>query len=451
MTKDTAVIHVVKPTSSLPEHAVRLVDVDLYQPAVYTCPLFFYRNSSLTESFMETANLIEGLKQALNQYPILYGRLGKTNDNCMEIQPSANGIPVHETYISMDFDALAPYWRYADIPVDFSIGNFAAEHGDPLCLVKIIRFANNSGVAIAMQLHHYCADMFSIMQFARVWAAHVRGDALPPSSSVSSSVSSEQGRRLMKGHPADAPIPLLPISKEIAPHEFNETMIMHITGENLRKLKMDTQANLSDNNTGTSYAVPWISSLDALSALIIRAHLRLDESKQRRIITIPVNLRSRAPTRIPSDYFGNATIPLVIDVDREEILGQSISHLAAIIRGRINEVTEDYVDAIFNKLATVPFEWPTPETNIRIFQAHDICLTDWTKSAPYTVDFGYGVPTRFRSAGVVQGPPAAYLGMPPISTDNTRDGIEMYICIPKGQLTLFEQDDELNRYLTLVG
>jgi hypothetical protein len=437
------VIYIVKPISPLPEQAVQLVNVDLYQPAIYTCPLFLYRNNDSTVSFMETATLVNGLRQTLDQHPILYGRLVQINKYGAEIQPSSNGIHVHEAHISMDFDALAPYWRYADLPLDFSIGDFVAENGDPLCLIKIIRFANNSGVAIAMQLHHYCVDMFSIMQFARAWAAHVRGDVpLPP----------PQDRRLVMGHPVDASIPLLPISKEIAAHEWNQTMIMHITKENLQKLKMNAQTSLPNNNDSNSfYTVPWISSLDALSALIIRAHLRLDELKQHRIVTIPVDLRSRAPTRIPSDYFGNATLPLVIEVSREEVLEQPIGYLAAIIRYRISEVTENYVDGILNKLATIPFEWPTPSTNIRIFQAHDICLTDWTKSAPYTVDFGHGVPTRFRSAGVVQGPPVAYLGMPPISTDNTCDGIEMYICIPKSRLTLIEQDDELNQYLTLVG
>ncbi|KAI9592139.1 transferase [Syncephalis fuscata] len=421
-------VQLIKPDTSLPEQAIRLNDVDLFQPSVHIKPTFLYHD------------LIKGLRLTLNQFSIYYGRLGKTEDNRIEIRPSDEGIRLYETHITTDFDKLGPHWRYADIPLDFDTEPLAAERGDPLCVVKITRFANNSGVAIATLQHHLIVDIASANQFVRVWADYVRGDSPP---------TFESNRSLLKSRLTNTGALSFPTGLSITSLlKPQKTAILYATADNLAKLKADVQADIP---TDQKDSVPWISTLDALNALLIRAQLRVESSSDIRVLTIPLNLRSRLPDKIPLNYFGNATLPIMMKITVKDILSQSIGYLAAMIRREINKIDENYIDELLVKAANLHTEWPTLDFILKRFCELDLCLTDWSKSDLYSADFGHGKPIRFRCAGAIYGPPVCNIGVPPSDTSSTIDGTELYASVPADSFELFAQDEELCKYLTLHG
>jgi hypothetical protein len=309
-----------------------------------------------------------------------------------------------------------------------------------LCAIKITRFAGNTGVAIATIQHHFCADVFSIVQFTRVWADYVRG---------CQPLEFCQDRGILQGKPTGRHTTPSTVSAATASRKLRKVVILYASAENLAKLKADTQATVP---TEGEFSVPWISTLDALGALVTRAHLRLGDPDDKRIVSIPVNLRHRASDRIPVNYFGNGILPAQVSFIAKDVLAQPLGHLAARFRSAINKIDEDEVAIMVDKLAGDPLGWPTPESFIQSMNALDLCLTDWSKAHAYSVDFGYGPPIRFRAAGYMQGPPACFLGMPPSSPETpSMDGMELYAGVVADCFDLFKEDVELNKYLTIHG
>ncbi|KAI9594109.1 transferase [Syncephalis fuscata] len=443
-------ICILQPRMPLPKQSIQLNDLDLFQPPVYIKPLFIYRNFDPSAVFMPTYTLVDGLRRALDQFPILYGRFEKTPDQRVQIQSSLEGIPVYEAFLNMPLSRLEPYWRHADMPLALDPGHFVAERGDPLLIVQITRFANNTGVAITIVQHHLCVDIFSIVQFARIWAENVRRGPLAINNTATN-LSVTHNRQLLQGKPTRIPItPLKPT--RLLPKQDRSMLILQVSRKNLAQLKIDAHATLP---THGNYAIPWVSSLDALSALIARAHLRLQKNKhdnplvnsQPRTISMPIDLRYRTPKQVPANYFGNGTLPALTSVTAEEVLNRPIGYLAAKLRTTINRYTEETLPSMLSELANEPFGWPTSKSALYRFSTADICLTDWSKSPLYDVNFGHGPPVRFRVAGNPKGPPGCYLRMPPTAIN----GLEFYIAVQVDQIEQFKSDTELGKYVDIIG
>ncbi|ORX97077.1 hypothetical protein K493DRAFT_300604 [Basidiobolus meristosporus CBS 931.73] len=424
----------LQPATPLPSQAIQLNDVDLFQLPFYVYPTFIFRNDDRLSQFLPTEKLIEGLRQALNHFPILYGRLGRTAADGVEVQPSGEGVPVYESQTDTSVQDLEPHWCCSDIPVDSDSYKLDAQQGDPLCVVQITRFAGNTGIALTVILHHFCVDIFSAAQFTRTWADFVRGCSPPEC---------VQNRALLQARPTGNSTPPPSVDTSASMQKPRTVALVLASAKNLNKLKEDVQATLP---AGEKFSVPWISTLDALHALLIDGYLRFDDSGDDRIIAVQVNIRNRAPSRIPANYFGNAVLPITIQVSAKDVLSQPLGYVAAKVRHEINQLDEEAVLAMIDRLGDDPFGWPTHESLMRTFNTMDLGLTDWSKANLYAIDFGHGPPTRFRVAKRKQGPPAMYIETPP-----DLDGLEIFVTIPTDFFEQFRTDPQLNKYLTILS
>ncbi|KAI9596191.1 transferase [Syncephalis fuscata] len=422
----------LRPLKPQPPLPVSFSHLDLSQLNVPLPCLFIYPNSNPAVEFMPTNALLEGLKRAVDTHPILYGRLGYGISSMPEIQPSTEGVHIYTSEVAYPIASFDSSWGHATVCRGLGVPTWLVTQKHMLFGAKITRFANNTGVAIAVVQHHYCVDIYSFVRFIATWASFVRGEQPEPSLFDRSLLCGIPGNSLHNDLSSDGP---------------RLGVILRISASKLQALKAAAINTLPITNDAND--ITWVSTANALGALLYRARLRAEQRPANAIchLSYPVNLRFLAPSLVPPNYFGNGLISATITGKTGDMLDRPIGYLAARLREAGNAITLATIPEKINDLAKLFVTWPPPRGTYQYILGTDCCYSDWTKFELQSLDFGYGHPICVRSPRTAQVSPTCLLqNMLP-----QQDGLEVYMVDSAVHLARMKQDKELHEYIEWIG
>lgn len=169
-----------------------------------------------------------------------------------------------------------------------------------------------------------------------------------------------------------------------------------------------TQDKIQDlKNSCSTNAGSWISSNDALVALLWRSIIRCrfpqsdgPESAES-IVSVAVDGRSLLQPRLPDTYIGNAIFCCMSRLPVRDVVSPSVplSHLASTVRSNILRAKDPSTlrDAV--NLAAGIRDTSALQIAFKDFAGQDLLTTSWTNITFYDMDFGavIGKPEYFRT------------------------------------------------------
>ncbi|KAI8049868.1 transferase [Syncephalis plumigaleata] len=359
--------------------------------------IYIYKNHDNVADFMPTERLVDGLRNALEQYPIVAAKLVILENGDIEVHSPDKGILYKESHSGRDISEFNPKWPQNEVQREWeAVPESQAAKDAPLtdfnrfadipCMIHVTRFANNSGVVVCLSGHHIVGDGYSWTMFLRAWAAFTRGETPPPPLHDRDILRLPKEQRHLVNLPqAETFKRFMEVFKIIQRRDI----MVHISSEKLVQLKQDAIASLSDEERSTD----WFSTMDVLVMMLWRSLARARQWPDDEMITevSAVNMRYRLRD-LPKNYFGNAIEAPNVDISMGELCRQSLGTLA--IRHRHRYDGREYEH---------PHEWIIHANTGEIMSSLnrngfmkyglDISCTDWTKFDYYAqMDFGYGGP-----------------------------------------------------------
>ncbi|KAI9595822.1 transferase [Syncephalis fuscata] len=419
------------PNGDKVQTTYQLSHADYITAPVYPQRFFFYKNHQKKANFMTSEILITGLRQTLEQYPIVAGRLIRRNDGEYEVKASDKGVPFTETYSDSDISEFEPNWPYRILSPEWQAITQPASEDLPLFAVRITRFANNSGLVMCTACNHSIADGTGWSMMLKTWTALVKGDTftLPV-----------HNRQLLR----------FPLTFDLFSNEKRTTddtpsaaatslslkqcIILQFSPDKLEQLKSDAIATLDNTDQKTG----WISTFDAIMALLWRTSVRARQVPQDKPIKLltAINMRPSLPD-VPDNYFGNAFNTSIFSMVAGDVMNGSLGSVAMANRQSVNK----------SKAATVQ-EWlarASVDRNKSLAEAasgwlrdNDTNSTNWSKCGYYAVDFGDGPPICLRRSMYSGMRNITLFDTPPFPETGKR-GIEVCINI---------EEDFYKRYIT---
>jgi len=361
-------------SGSSPKPPQKLNSIDKLMPRVYPFLLFHYQDA---KALLPPDRLTSSFRAALSHFPLLSGRLQGHGSAPLHVSQEDQGALLlfavtPET--SLETPGLTP-------------GSLPAP-GDPLMVVQVT-YMGDGAVVIGLGIHHCVADARSDALFMKCWSSIFRGgDPLDPL----------EDRSLLTGDPLLAPdfqyqgvvatpysafndflmramVRVLPRNMFGVKHAY-----MEFSAEKLEKLKRD----FSPSGEGE-----WISTNDALCALIWRCATRARGTEQEKIVKccIAIDLRSKMDPPLPENYFGNAANGFLPSMSVEALTKGDPSSVAKIFREVINSRTDEENRKM---LAWIERQDPTKvlQLDLNNFLGTDLSISNWSQLGHYSIDFG---------------------------------------------------------------
>ncbi|KAI9595824.1 hypothetical protein BDF19DRAFT_422275 [Syncephalis fuscata] len=102
---------------------------------------------------MPTNKLVEALRNTIDQYLIIAGRLVAVKNEKYKAHPSDKGLRYRESQSANDISTFNSNWPQNDIPLAWQAVSWDEGTDVPLA-IHVTRFANNSGLVICSSGHH---------------------------------------------------------------------------------------------------------------------------------------------------------------------------------------------------------------------------------------------------------------------------------------------------------
>ena len=237
------------------------------------------------------------------------------------------------------------------------------------------------------------------------------------------------------------------------PVKIRVSAIFVASAESIRHLK--TEIAPSSTKVDEPEAIPYVSSFDAIAALVWRCILRArvpDLAEFGMInsrLRVPINVRQ--VLNIPQDYHGNVLLNSLTELPVEYLIAEeNWTRIAPKIRSSLNfsRETGRVSDAI--KLSWVLLD---PASRRTLFTEttrtrHDVVLTSWQDMSYYKHDWGPmfgspGNPEFFRL-------PHSWLrGICALEPRRTQDEVEILINLEPHQMDRLRSDKEFTKYFGL--
>ncbi|RKP28057.1 transferase [Syncephalis pseudoplumigaleata] len=451
--------YTLKPLAADLPSAVSLTPADEVVPRCYIRHLYFYRNQAHTDDFMPTTKLVSALHRALELYPLVYGRIHCRPDGRLELRHGeSDGVPVYVEQAAYGFEVFGRSWPHAQTPAGLEpIGEVVPDETLPLFLVKITRLHNNEGVVIGTAGCHNMMDGHSIEILLQAWAAISRG-ALPDAPVLDRHLVRVTGQPQFRHpefrwmHQAIEP-----------PRHFGPLVLFHISEEKLAQLKAEASRPLiaehqpssvdRDTYARLSADVAWISTNDALCALIWRATIRARQLDPRHTtnLSIPIDARGRFKPALPSNYFGNGSLGYEATDEVHKLVSHPLSYVARLLRKQQQDTgSAAFLQSAINYLGTLP-EHHRIDHPFAALTGVDFLITNLRSFDFYDIDFGYGRAMQFRLPHDLLSVAAYIVNMPSSPDGNAGDGVQIFIGLDADSMNRLCKDDEFNRYATMIG
>ncbi|KAI9591066.1 transferase [Syncephalis fuscata] len=442
--------------------ALLLTPADEVVPRCYIRHLYFYCNKNLSQPFMTVDKLVKALHQTLELYPIVYGRVFSRPDGKLEIRKTnGDGVPVYITQVSYGFEVFGPDWPHSRTPLGLEpIGEILPDETSPSLLIRITYLRDNQGVIIGVAGRHSVMDGNSIETLLQTWAAITRG-AQPELPCLD--------RHLIHatGPPSHNHPEFRWFEQEMhPPNDFGPLVLFNITGDQLSTLKAEASLTLGGNNTNFSTHcsndsslnndVPWISTNDALCALIWRASIRARRLNLKQItnLSIPINARSRLNPPIPNNYFGNGSLGYEAWDQVENLISKPLGYVARLLRKQQQETANaEFLQSAINFLADLPDE-NRIQHPFAVLTGIDFLITNLTSFDFYDIDFGYGPAMQFRLPSDLLSVCAYIIRAPPSNSKKIAqngNGVQVFIGLDTDSMNRLCKDPEFCRYANFVG
>ena len=351
------------------------------------------------EQTLDEERLTAGLALALGRLPAFAGRL-RTVDHRLEIVCDDSGVPVE----SYDVDETLPeaMGRVALAsaqlvrPVDAS---GARAGGLPLLTVRVTRLADG-GTALGCSWHHAVGDVQTFMLLMRTWSAAVEGLELPAARLVE-----DQDAYLDKVLPAEdcgrpgfrlpGPEEAALLGREVAnAARANRTVQVYFGDAEIERMRLAFSAEAGRR----------LSSNDALCAHVVSTVRELDDDREVRELTMPVNVRR--PLGLPAALLGN----LLSEIHLPCVPQDGPAALAVTIRTAVEDFTASHLNLRANLgfleaigrdrfAECVPLGFDPARRRFT--------FSNWSRFGAYTVSFAGARPVFFS--------PAANLPLPWVS------------------------------------
>jgi hypothetical protein len=294
-----------------------------------------------------------------------------------------------------------PYNLLTTVPPD--IGN-----NRPYAAFKVQFSVIEGGTIITITISHSVGGGSGTNELTRVLAKETRRSQASSSGAVTSGILSEGASMVdrsalrnlksdspfnIKDHPAyrwNFPPPEVPPQPETpSPHPFEASapetaVLLHISAANLKRLKADA----------TTPDTPFISTHDALAALIWRSSLLVRSRRSTAIQNLPSSTLgsvffpsdARRHLNLTESYIGNCVYQLTATLDLGTLFSLSgLKQAASAIRRAIASVTPAKVISL---LATTNEKWPAWRF-MESYATTGVAMgTDWASGMLYSQDWG---------------------------------------------------------------
>ncbi|KAI1078809.1 hypothetical protein F5B20DRAFT_192979 [Whalleya microplaca] len=206
----------------------------------------------------------------------------------------------------------------------------------------------------------------------------------------------------------------------------------------------------------------WISTYDAFSALLWRilskhrAALYKSDISSCPIWIEAINMRPKLNPPMPDRVQGNvmyvaASVNQTDQFTLAEVISEvPLSRLAAYIRKLTNSITEESLQPILEKAASV-----RDKTSLFIrvdsFPPTTICMTDWRETHICEADFGFGKPKGFRHLFDVVTEGLIIVYPPLASSKDSDEGFEIFVSLENQLIEQVKEDPEMKKYFEFRG
>ncbi|KAI8049942.1 transferase [Syncephalis plumigaleata] len=459
---------VLEPPSDILKEPIALSPFDAVMPSIYMLYLYIYRNPNPTAEFMPTDKLVASLRKTLDAFPVLYGELQDLDDGRVQViaPPTTNGngirrgVPVTVKQSDLDLDTLEPLWRLDAIPSELiAADSLPPTRQSPLFVARITRFA---------PMHHTITDGYGLVLFLKTWAANMRDDPTSPPP-----VAYYDPTLLVPNGPPTYDHPeyhwMKPEYREQyndptyfdAPPASTRTGMFRISKERLITLKREAMESLDSIDTEQEETTPedtsgkpiksntpWVSTSDALAALIWRAGIRANGHAPEKPshIHLSLNGRSRWEPPLADGLFGNGTFRLGPRLSTADLLTKPIGHVAYQIRKESEKMTGAYLQSTINLKATLVGQRNKVKHALPINIGIDFSITNVVALNVYELDFGYGNPVCFRLPVGLREDRASVIPAP-----KSFEGVEVIITLTSDAFSRLLMDTEFTHYAQFTG
>ncbi|KAI8364670.1 transferase [Radiomyces spectabilis] len=404
----------VKPTVETPDHLRRtpLSDWDIVMFKSYTPLLIFYANNDHTPNFMNTRTLTESLSQVLEDFYPLAGRLVDIGNGRDEIDCCDAGVLFQEAEYN---ESLETFREAGYLPNQMDYHHMFPIHfyrsaRDPLLAIQVNRF-KDGGVALAVMILHKVADNYSACFFLDAWAKRARGVkyvqgnfqrdlvAVPPSTVITDEAIAHY-REEHRVYKEDATSHIVRVdpnqsrfsrTSPIGPKPL-KSVILEFYSDGLQLCKKDahtTEMILSRN---------WLSTKDALFAMLLRAIVRCREIPEDQPVkmVLSVNGRSKMKNQKEMDYyFGNWMISRSVATTKREVEQTCLAYTAATFRQKLASLKASLFHSI-SKLYTMHEDMTVHYLSYQSNSNARLTASDVSMLPFWRLDFGFGRPDRTR-------------------------------------------------------
>jgi trichothecene 3-O-acetyltransferase len=433
----------VEPRSSKKGEVVRLSDLGVIEPKLYVHMIEVFSLQPDADKQQILNNLSEGLSRTFAEYPILVGSLHFENEaKRIAVQrtaassvtlaikePGPDGAIDVESFATLDKHDFPVHLLDASKVLPSSVvGTFPipapdlSTDGPAVCAFQVTFI--DGGIILALAITHQVSDGMGCETLLTSWSrnsyAVSNGEAhraLDPATMPGRNILSGKGKPITSAEELRKLGDKFPTYKARdgppapPPADFKmpavKTRIWHVPKSKLKDLKDLTSEPALAGRKGKGEGKDWVSTYDALLAILWRAIVRAKQPLLKPDPAAPsraihaVNTRGRTEPAIPDNYIGVAvTLPQSHELTVTDVLspdlGSTLPLLAHAVRAATKQVTPSYVADLIRWAGSChDLRWV--ELDMHWVLGLDCMAFDWHTMKSYQVhDFGFGKPAALR-------------------------------------------------------
>lgn len=444
---------------------------DHLSPRIHTAKLIYFSTNESSEKIVTT--LRDALAKSIVAFPIIGGSVGlmkgASQTGTLAVQApfytAENILAVKDLREKYQYEAL----RAKDFPpdaVDFSlvVPDFRGNHSRVL-----LAQANliHGGLLLTIALHHNVVDEAGIYSIIRLLAAYCRGDdgaaLVKPKWTDSSAIMTGEGTGILEHHreyklkPAEQSATHLSNYQEYISGgtECTASEVIFFPDDALKSLKRAAMKDSTNSNAKSAEAAQWISTNDALCALIwnsVTVARKLGADVPYSMFNMVVNGRSRFIPPVSEEYIGNfvfVTTKAALPIPLLDSPAANLADIALNIRHSIlaldDKVIKDKIKAV-TKVDDIGRLAPGGHSS----QFRHLACTSWAGQSYYGLDWGEvlgGKIKRLRyPKNLSDGIMVIFPRIPRGDDELGEGGIEVELGLQKEAMERLRADNDFNLY-----
>lgn len=387
----------------------------------------------------------ESLSKTLLDFPETEGRYrGKKNDK-IEVISSGEGVKfvVEEADITIEEiqneEIKGENWECLVENINFEeliVGDGAG------LAIKIICY-KNGGYSVGITMNHALTDAGGFYYFIQCWSKKFKGEEYPKPFLNRELLENRPGEKKIISHMNKKTDGFMCLTKEETDEHYKmymeldpmsiENKIIHFTSLELKNMKKAALKEVGRDE--------WISTNDILSMHIwdILSKITGDKNGKSKLF-IAVNIREKSNPKLGNEYFGNGSLPIVIDKSFKELTEKNNALHAVELRKRINEYGSEKIKE--------QIMWMKEKQGIHVFAdfnpfENEMNISSFAKFSVFSAEFGTG---KAIDAYI---PPVICPGVIRVMPRADEDGVNLYLSMYKSDIEKVESvewEKELHKY-----